>query len=131
VTVALIHCDLADREHAEHRRQYSHTFHYPRTICVAESFWTLPIRYRDGIISHELGHLLAGPEASEYEADLAWEERTGIPIEYVNSRYGFMLESLAGSVRRPRVEFDSVSGRGSAGLPVALNPRKMRCCSQC
>jgi hypothetical protein len=118
----LRHCLEADKEHGANQRQYAHTFHYPETICVAEAFWTLPKRYRDGVILHEIGHLLAGVEASEKAANDAVEERTGARIEYVDSKYGPNLERAGGDVR-PRLSFDSVSGRGSAGLPVAVaNP---------
>jgi hypothetical protein len=114
----LRHCEEAEREHAENRRQYAHTFHFPETICIVEAFWRLPKRHRDGIILHEFGHLVAGPDASESEANEAVERLTGAVVRYVNSRYGAHLESSTDSVE-PLLCFDRVAGRGSAGLPVA------------
>ena len=123
MNVALRHCLEADKEHGENRRQYAHTFHYPQTICLADAFWSLPKKHRDGIILHELGHLLAGVEASEDAANEAVEDSTGARIEYVNSRWGPNLERAGGDVR-PFMSWNSISGRGSAGLPVAVpNPR--------
>jgi hypothetical protein len=91
-------------------------FHYPETICVADAFWILPRRHQDGILLHEFGHLLAGPEASEESADAAVEAVTGAKVDFLNSRYGFMLETLFDHSMAPDVEFDRDTGRGSASL---------------
>jgi hypothetical protein len=115
----LLHCDEAEREHKENRRQYAHTFHYPQTICIVDAFWRLPRTHRDAIILHEFGHLLAGPDASETAADDAVARIAGGKIRYVDSRYGADLETLAPGSIRPELAFDTVAGRGSAGLPVA------------
>ena len=116
--VSLRSCDAADAEHAANRRQYAHTFHYPETICVADAFWQLPAKHRDGIILHEFGHLVAGPHASEREADEAAEEMTGGSIGYVDSRYGNRLETSAGVIN-PELYFDPAAGVGTARLNLS------------
>jgi hypothetical protein len=94
VNVYWRHCRIAQRDHREHRRQYAHTFHYPNTICLAKEFWGLPKPYRDGILLHEIGHMLVGPEGTEKEATAAAEEFYGVEIDYVDSPYGRNLERL-------------------------------------
>lgn len=94
MTVKWRHCAIADRDHRENIRNYAHTYHYPRTICLAEAFWELPREYRDGIILHEIGHLLAGPQGSEADANRAAEEWSGSRIQYVDSPYGRRLERV-------------------------------------
>jgi hypothetical protein len=88
------HCRIAQRDHEENRRQYAHTFHYPGTICLAREFWELPKEFRDGILLHEIGHMLAGPEGTEAEATEAAERFFGVEIRYVDSPYGKNLERL-------------------------------------
>ena len=94
MTVRWKHCVQADKEHRENLRQYAHTYHYSETICLAKSFWQLPKGFRDGIILHEIGHLLAGPEGDEEDANRAVEEWSGARIQYVDSPYGRHLERL-------------------------------------
>lgn len=90
------HCRLADKDHARRKRQYAHTWHKDnKTICVAKVFWDLPLEHQAGLIAHEIGHLLMGPEHhEEYEADLSAMERFGIVIRYKSSRYGDFLQYL-------------------------------------
>lgn len=94
MTVRWRHCVQADEEHRENLRQYAHTYHYAETICLAKSFWQLPKSYRDGIILHEIGHLLAGPQGNEDDANRAVEQWSGAKIHYVDSPYGNELERL-------------------------------------
>jgi hypothetical protein len=77
-------CRDADREHARTKRQYAHVFHVPGTVCVAEAFERLPEWNRLGILMHEYGHFLAGPERTEEQADEIVKQRTGIDIRYHN-----------------------------------------------
>lgn len=95
MTVKWRHCALAERDHKEDIRNYAHTYHYENTICLAEAFWELPRQYRDGIILHEIGHLIAGSHGSEDEANEAAYEWSGSRIQYVDSPYGRHLERLA------------------------------------
>lgn len=85
-------CELAQREHGESKRQYAHVFHRDNVICVCFDFLTVPKHYRQGIIWHEIGHLLVGPEGSEQDANEAVYQEFGIRIKYRNSKYGKNLE---------------------------------------
>lgn len=87
-------CRAAEHEHKRSPRQYAHTFHYRNTICTSHALWKLPKRHRDAILLHEIGHLLAGKDATEAEANRAIRERTGQEILYIDSAYGDDLESL-------------------------------------
>lgn len=87
-------CKKAEAEHKENRRQYAHTFHYPNVICLSHAFWKLPKKHRHAIFLHEMGHLIAGPDASEDEANRAIEELSGRKILYMDSPYGEGLEIL-------------------------------------
>lgn len=95
-------CNEVEEEHRRNERQYAHTYHYADTICVCRAFWELPKSYRDGILLHEIGHLLVGPEGSEREATEAAEEFFDVPINYVDSPYGRELERLENMPRRRR-----------------------------
>lgn len=88
------YCPEAERDHKRNRRNYAHTYHYPETICVAKEFWELPEPYRDAILLHEIGHLIAGPTGSESDANRASEELSGWRIRYVDSPYGRKLEVI-------------------------------------
>ena len=94
MTVRWRHCAIAESDHRKDVRNYAHTYHYPHTICFAKAFWKLPREYRDGIILHEIGHLLAGPEGSESDANDAVFDWSGARIEYVDSPYGRRLERV-------------------------------------
>lgn len=93
--ISIIHCELADREHGRSRRQYAHTYHYGNeVICVSRHLHQLPDEHRLAILLHEIGHILAGPEGSEEDADAAAEADSGIPIYYIDSPYGAQLEYI-------------------------------------
>ena len=87
-------CREAEEDHQRAQRQYAHTYHYRDTICLCRAFWALPKAYRDGVILHEIGHLLVGPKGSESEATKAAEEFFNARIHYVDSPYGEQLERL-------------------------------------
>lgn len=84
ITIKL--CKKADEEHAESKRQYAHTFHKEKVICVARAFFKLPEDFQQGIIIHEIGHLF-GAE-TEKGADRIGKNAVGIgvQIERVNSK---------------------------------------------
>lgn len=107
MTVKWRHCAIAERDHRKDVRNYAHTFHFPQTICFAKAFWKLPREYRDGILLHEIGHLLAGPQGSESDANEAVFDWIGARIEYVNSAHGRRLERVRNEgvriIRRRRV----------------------------
>lgn len=92
-------CEEVEREHQKDIRQYAHTYHYPGVICVCAAFWELPKKYRDGILLHEIGHLIVGPRGSEAEATAAAEAFFGAEIRYVDSAYGRELERLSNMAR--------------------------------
>ena len=88
-------CNDADRAHKGSLRAYGHTFcKNGPVICVASEFFGLPNGHRDGILAHEIGHLLAGPDAGEEEADRAFEEETGVRILYKDGPSGRCLQWL-------------------------------------
>ncbi len=87
-------CPVANLEHKISKRQYAHTYHYPNVICVAEDFLDLPDEHYYGILYHEIGHLLAGPEGGEKDADRAVLKTMGIKIKYKDSKYGDNLEYI-------------------------------------
>lgn len=95
MTVKWRHCAIAERDHRKDVRNYAHTYHYPQTICLAKDFWKLPREYRDGVLLHEIGHLLAGPDGSESDANDAVFDWAGAQIEYVDSPFGKRLERLS------------------------------------
>jgi len=86
-------CPDADGDSSRSRRAYAHTYcgSWPG-ICVASSFFALSREHRDGILAHEIGHLLAGPDGDEWEADAAFLESTGVRIEYADGAHGRCLQ---------------------------------------
>lgn len=101
----LVHCPLADREHEQSRRQYAHVFHRQGVVCVADAFADLPHEHQLGIALHEVGHLIAGRHASERAATRAIEDASGIPVDYVDSRYGRRLERISPRDRARAIDF--------------------------
>lgn len=90
-------CPLADDSHEKSLRQYAHTWHdhkKPGQICVSQAFLELPRETRDGLIAHEIGHILAGPTSSEPAADEAFRVFSGIRILYRDSEHGSCLQWL-------------------------------------
>lgn len=88
-------CPVAEHEHQVSKRQYAHTFHYGKTICTCHALWKLPKRHRDGILLHEIGHLLAGKHGTEADANRMALRLTGHEIVYIDSPYyGDDLESV-------------------------------------
>ena len=86
-------CPEADRDHAESLRQYRHVGpHGDNVICVAEAFLDLPRDHRDGLIGHEIGHLIAYPDGAEAAADAAFKTLSGITIRYKDGPYGECLQ---------------------------------------
>jgi hypothetical protein len=103
VQFRLRHCAEVEQEHKRSQRQYAHTYHYRDTICVCDDFWELPEAHRDGVLLHELGHLFAGDEGSEADANDAAKDLLGAKIEYVDSPYGPRLERLKNMAHYVRV----------------------------
>jgi len=93
--IKLRHCKEVDEEHKHSCRQYAHTYHYRNTICVAESFYKLPISYQLGLIAHEVGHILVGRAShKESQADKEANKFFGIKVLYRDSKYGKRLQYL-------------------------------------
>lgn len=109
-------CPKADETHRISKRAYAHVFCGPgSTICVASAFFGLPRSHRDGLLAHEIGHLLAGTEEDEHAADQAFFDATGVRIGYRDGPHGRCLQSLSpvdsrSLVGRFAFEF---SGRGT------------------
>jgi len=100
VPIVIRRCPQAQDEHGRSRRQYAHTFHLYNSICVADAFDSLPDEHKAAILLHELGHLVAGPRASEAEADSVVEEITGVKIWYVDSPYGDQLQYVDSDIAK-------------------------------
>lgn len=94
--VKIATCPDAEAEHLESPRQYAHTFCqrlYDEIICVAPAIEELPAQYIRGLLWHEFGHLIAGPESSEKEADesiyalfgvrIMYDDTEGLNLQYV------------------------------------------------
>lgn len=88
----IIRCSICDKEHERNVRQYAHTYHFANTICLSRAFRSLPMEHKIGVLLHEIGHLLAGPNGTEERANELIYETLGIRIWYVNSPYGEHLE---------------------------------------
>lgn len=94
-------CDGADRTRTGSRRAYAHTFcKKGPVVCVASEFFGLPAGHRDGIMAHELGHLMAGPDADEEAADRAFEAATGVRVRYKDGVHGRCLQWLSPKDRK-------------------------------
>lgn len=78
----VVGCPEAEQDHAEDERVFAHTFHVPKTVCVARAFENLKDGHKLGIMLHEFGHLYGGQE--EGIADLWVDENLGIDLDYVN-----------------------------------------------
>lgn len=95
-------CELAEKDHRRSKRQYAHTYHHPRTICVCKAFWDLPKELRAGVLAHEIGHLLfdllGAPDPKDHTeraADHAIWQQFGIAIDYVDDhRHGKRLQYI-------------------------------------
>ena|ERR1035437_1406051 len=98
--VLIMFCREADKEHAAALRQYAHTFHHPNTICVARAFAELPENIREGLVAHELGHLLLWdkPDHTEAEANKAIFDVCGALVKYRDTPHGKHLEFLASAL---------------------------------
>jgi hypothetical protein len=90
-------CKHADADHAKKKRQYAHTFcagNRSRVICVAGAFFDLPIGHQAGILAHEVGHILAGWNGGEADADAHAEILLGVTITYRDGPHGKNLQWL-------------------------------------
>ena len=90
--VAVVRCWQADQEHRDSLRQYAHVFHHPSIICVAGAFFNLPETHQLGVLLHEVGHLLNGPNCDELDATERGADADGVNIEMRDSDYGRRLE---------------------------------------
>lgn len=55
-------CDEAERRHEQTWRFLCHVGHRKNKLCCAWDFIGIPRRYKEGIIWHEFGHLIAEPK---------------------------------------------------------------------
>lgn len=89
------HCPIADREHELAERYYAHTYHRSGVICVARAFYRLPHTHYWAILAHEAGHLLAGPDGDELDADLMAEDFFQITMGHTTTEYGEDLQTVS------------------------------------
>lgn len=83
LVISYVWCPQADEEHEKSFRQYAHTFHLMRPkICFAIDVINLSKRYIQGIIWHEVGHLLEGQYGPEERANQRILEDFGVEIIY-------------------------------------------------
>jgi hypothetical protein len=96
-TINVRTCRAAAKEHRCARRQYAHTFHrgHEKAVCVAPAFFGLPDGFHNGILAHEVGHLLAGYEGSETEANRAVNEAARISVKSRSGKHGKRLEWIS------------------------------------
>src|SRR5574340_1171437 len=90
--IPVVYCLEADQEHKSSQRHYAHVFHKLGKICIAHAFWRLPETHALAILLHECGHILAGPDGGEQQANRTIEDQTGIPIFWKDSAAGESLE---------------------------------------
>lgn len=93
-------CKLAEDEHEWEKRFYCHTFHKENTICACRDFLhcNLHPQYFWGILLHEVGHLLAGKNANEKDANKAVLKHFRIRIRYEKETpWGDNLEYISDS----------------------------------
>lgn len=90
----VLFCEEANADHKHCKRLYAHTFHNAsNVICVCDAIVYLPDEHFAGILAHEIGHLIAGYDADEDEANKIAEKRFGQSIEYKrHTDYGNDLE---------------------------------------
>jgi hypothetical protein len=89
-------CKVANADHRLSHRIYAHTYHYPDTICCASAFQDLPDKHLYAILAHEVGHLITGPEAGEFQANQEANRYFKIKIRYKpQTRYGINLQVLS------------------------------------
>lgn len=96
-TIFVRFCSEADDDHARSVRQYAHVFCQKQrhgVVCVARAFVDLPRDHRDGLLAHEIGHLLADPIGSEPAADEAFRVLTGARVYYKSGDHGECLQYL-------------------------------------
>jgi len=87
-------CRVAERDHTRSRRQYAHTGHVKGVICVARAYYTLPVKYRVGVLLHEFGHLAGARD--EMDADALAFKLFGVEVERADSVWGKDLEVVRG-----------------------------------
>jgi len=87
-------CKQADDEHRASIRQYAHTHHHDNVICFARAATNLTDNQFWAIMAHEIGHLIAGYEGSESDANRAANQFFGIKIRYRDSKNGERLETI-------------------------------------
>lgn len=70
-----------DAEHEENPRRYAQVIPQQRRFEFARAILWLPPEHREGLLAHEVGHVL-DPEADEDGADAAARRVTGVDIGY-------------------------------------------------
>jgi hypothetical protein len=88
-------CEIAEKDHQKKKRNYAHTFHKKNVICVCKDLYQLPLRDKAAIIAHEFGHLFAGKDGTEEDANREVFNYFSINIYYrPRTRYGDNLECI-------------------------------------
>lgn len=94
IIINIVNCKSAEADHKKRRRWYAHALHRINTICVCNDFYLLPTNIQQGIVIHEIGHIVGGNKATEKEADEIGSRITGIRIKRIDSDYGNNIQSV-------------------------------------
>lgn len=101
-----VKCDEIAKDTGDYRA-YMHVFHVPHAICHAEQAKELSDANLEGIIWHEFGHLIAGEEGDECDADCAVLEEFKIEIGYDDKDLQFVRSrSLTKYIDAAEAEMD-------------------------
>lgn len=74
-----------EREHAQNARRYAQIDLEARRFEFASATLELDARHREGLVAHEVGHLISyerGEKSTEADADAAAREVLGVTIDY-------------------------------------------------
>ena len=83
-----------DEEHRKNPRRYAQVVIDENVFEFSRAILWLPLRFREGLMAHEIGHLLCPARHTEADADRAAEEALGMRIEYSEAWPGKGLQCV-------------------------------------
>jgi len=75
----------------EDYRAFMHVFHVPNAICHTPRAQELSDANIEGILWHEFGHIIAGEDGDECDADTTILEEFGIELSYDDKNLQYVL----------------------------------------